>query len=130
VTCQYPVLSLPGQLVKYITKALPELTIEHFSQVFWYPHHMVLAIPFRVASTLYAVHQASFLVTLSGPRFWRLLYFTGTVKPWESPGKAGGLPREIKARMKERGMLERKRAMDQGLVRALPPRFSIGPCAE
>jgi len=33
------------------------------------------------------------LVTLSGPRGWRLLHFSGTVKLLESPGKAGGLPK-------------------------------------
>jgi len=30
---------------------------------------------------------------LSGPRFGRLQHFPGTVKLWESPGKAGGLPK-------------------------------------
>jgi hypothetical protein len=33
-------------------------------------------------------------VTLSGPRDWRLLHISGTVKLLLSPGKAGGLPKE------------------------------------
>jgi hypothetical protein len=41
---------------------------------------------------LEVVHEASFLVTLSGPRDWRLLYYSGTVKLLLSPRKAGGLP--------------------------------------
>jgi putative transposase len=32
-------------------------------------------------------------VTLSSPRVWRLLYFSGTVKLLLSPGKAWGLPK-------------------------------------
>ena len=39
------------------------------------------------------VPEVSFFVTLNGARNWRLLYFAGTVKLWESPGKAGGLPK-------------------------------------
>ena len=31
-------------------------------------------------------------MTLSGPRVWRLRYYSGTVKLLLSPGKAGGLP--------------------------------------
>jgi hypothetical protein len=34
-------------------------------------------------------------VTLSGPRERRLLHFSGIVKLWWSPGKAGGYLKEI-----------------------------------
>jgi hypothetical protein len=33
---------------------------------------------------------------LSGSRPKRLSYFPGTVKLWESPGRAGGLPNELR----------------------------------
>jgi hypothetical protein len=49
VPFQDPTFLLTGQFVKYISKVLPELAIEYFSPAFRYPHHMELAIPFRVA---------------------------------------------------------------------------------
>jgi hypothetical protein len=45
----YPTFFLAGKIVEYFAQVLPELTIEHFSPAFRYPHHMELAIPFCVA---------------------------------------------------------------------------------
>ena len=88
-----PLYFLLGQIVQHVTKVFPELAIEHLPPAFRDPHDMELAFPFYVALTLYVVYEASFFVTLSGPRIRRLLHFAGIVKLLGSPGKAGGLPK-------------------------------------
>jgi hypothetical protein len=47
----------------------------------------------KYAKAIWALSMKSFLkVTFSGQGLRRLQHFPGTVKLWESPGKAGGLP--------------------------------------
>jgi hypothetical protein len=49
MSLNYPAFFLAGEIVEYFAQVLLALTIEHFSPAFRYPHHLELAIPFRVA---------------------------------------------------------------------------------
>ena len=63
-------------------------------------------------------------MTLSGPRVWRLLHFSGTVKLLLSPGKAGGLLRRNYFVIKSYG-----RAQGPAPTVATILDVGVGPCA-
>src|SRR5919108_6508734 len=72
----------------------PQLMVERFATILRDKHHMILAVPLGMAESLAVWHDKLPLGrTLSGSRREFVTLTPGTVKLWESPGRAGGLPR-------------------------------------
>jgi hypothetical protein len=48
MTFQYFTLLLLSQLMQSLTQILSQLPVQDLSAAFWYPHYMVLAVPYAV----------------------------------------------------------------------------------
>src|ERR1700728_585150 len=93
VALLHPALLLASQLPEHLAKVYPQLTVQGPSSALRDEHHVVFALPRRVAQTLIPVHRVSSFRALGGSR-WKSLRWT---LPKMSnfyclPGRAGGPP--------------------------------------
>src|ERR1700730_1239466 len=85
---------LRGQLAKHVAEVLTQLPIQGLATAFRNEHHVVFALPHRVAQTLKCVHQDSSFRVLGGSR-GKSLRWTHSRKcqtATASPAEPGGLP--------------------------------------
>lgn len=87
---------LTRKLSQYFSQILPYLAIDQLTPVLRYPHQVILAIPSRMSYTSYGhFREPHFWVRLERFTLGKFSFFRGTVKLFESPSRAGGLPKSM-----------------------------------